>query len=256
MKCTAWLMSCALLLPYAATGALAAKEHPIVTKTVVVFPIDNTAAAAAPQIGDRLTAGIARDLGMQAGFQVITFSDRLPSIQRMLKLPDNGMSITGPFYTDRKAVANAIEIARTMSADEVLVGVIDKYKVSDDGAVEIGATVELVDVGSGKTVRTVVVTGRSGQAVAAVQASSSPKATPESQAVSDTAQKVASGISGVQPTQPKTAPASTVRKNSTTTWVVVGLIAIAIGLVAGHHSGGGGNAGEPGIPGVPGGLGG
>lgn len=236
VKCMAWLTASALLIPYAATGAAAAQKVTPAAQTVIVFPLDNSAGTASAQIADELTSVVRGGLATQAAYRVVGYSERLPAVAKMVRLdPEKSQSISGPFYSDRKSIGNAVALGKAMSADLVVVGVLEKYSVSDKGVCELGATVELVDVNTGKTVRTVVVTGHSGTAIAGAKPSI------DAEAVADTGQKIVSGIVGTDyevAKNPAAQPKIEGKKSSNKSWVTVLLIAVGIALLAGHHSGG------------------
>jgi len=255
VKSVARFMACALLLPYASCGALAARAPKVETQTLVVFPMDYSANPSSTQVAEELTKAIRKALSSVPKYVVIAYSENLPSVERMVKMEQEKSHIlSGPFYSDRKAIGNAVAIGQSMSADLVVVGTVDKYNVSEKGIAELGATVELVDSHTGKTIRSVVVTGRSGDPSAA-QAYLSKQSGPESEAVSDTVKKIVSGISGEdaqtapQQTPPTEQPK---KKKSNNLWWGVALLGLAIGLLAGNHGGsGGGSSSEPGIPPPP-----
>jgi hypothetical protein len=150
--------------------------------------------------------------------------------------------ISGPFYADRKAVSNAIALGRMMQADFVVVGSIDRYNVSNAGVADLGASAEMIEVESGKTVRTVVVTGHSGSEVALA---ASTQRTVENEAIADVGQKIVTGLTGEDYKDiGKTSPEKAVVTKKSKKWIGFALLAVAVVLLASGHGNGGSSSGE------------
>jgi len=232
--------------PYMCMPAGAKTVATPLQQTMVVFPMDNSAGEAGVQVAEDLTAFIRGGLAAHPTYEVLTYSQRIPTIQRLVKLePEKNQVLDGPFHTDRTAIANAVALAKAMSAQLIVVGSVDRYVVSDQGVADLVSTVEVIDVATGKTIRTVVVTGKSGRAPAGSSLAQAPIAT---QAIADVGAKIVSGIIGsTEPTQQAVNTQTKKKKNYT--WLAAVLLAVGIAVVSGSH--GSNSSSEPGPPNPP-----
>jgi hypothetical protein len=253
-KYIAWFMGTALVTPYVSSGAVASAtaREPLVTQTVIVFPIDNAAGSAGANVADAMTACIHDGFVAREGYRVIAYSERLPAVQRLAKLdPDKASLIAGPFHTDARGISNAVMLAKPMLADLVVVGSLDRYAVSDQGVAELGVSVDLIDAETGNTVRSVTATGYSGKILVSAIGQ---KLSLADQAVADAGGKVVSAITGqnVQTPTATNAPRGTVRHSgkSKQSWLALLLLAIGAGVLIGNGHSSGSSSGDvpPGPP--------
>jgi hypothetical protein len=232
----AWSLMALTALPYVASGAMAAQVTSSAAQTVLLFPMDSPDSASA-QVAKGLTSMLESGLSASPAYRVIRYSERLPSVQRLVNMQsDSKMNGAGPFASDPTAIAYAVEIGKAMSVDQVVVGSVDKYTVSQDKPAELMATVMVVDVRTGKTLKTIVVTGKGATSDAGQTLAGGVRV---SAVVADAGNKILADL--VVTTSNMGAPAPpTVQKPpaKNSSWLVVLLLAVGAGLLLSHSGGG------------------
>ncbi len=259
-RCLTWLMVALFALPYMGSAAAAATAPKnILRQTAVLFPVGNMvtdssdtpkAAKAADQLGTLLQKGFSG----YPKFITMAYSDRLPSVQRLVSIDPDGKNLTaGPFAGDPDAMKRAVSLSKAISADVAVVGTLDFYRFDPaKGEASITATVQVVDVKYGKSSDTTV-TGRAGKAADAGDATESALV---AQAVRDAGKKIMDQITGGQydASQQDAKPVvivPTEKKKSKKSWLPMLLLSLGVGLLMGggsgdSSSGGGGDDLPPG----------
>jgi len=146
-------------------------------RTLLLFPFATPAIAASAQ--SEAVAQFSRDLvslvgeGLAANraYSVVKFQPRIASIQRAVKEQKlEEKEVLSPIDTDPSGTARAQKLAKLTGAQLAMLGSIDKYvykagksdpgQPAAPGQVDMGATVLLVDVNSGKELYRFVATGQ------------------------------------------------------------------------------------------------
>lgn len=228
------VLAIAILMPYLATGAFAAKAV-TPARTVLVFPLDNLAGDASARVAEELGNYIKSGIDASGVYRVVSYSEELPGIDRIVRMqPEKKAVLAGPFYGDAAAVSNAVSVGRELSADLMLVGSLDKCEMSGSNVSQVVATVQLVDAQTGKNLKTVQVTGRAQKG----GAGSSPTT-----AVQDAGHKIVDGLVGYNYQDTATAQENPIPKKHSTaaSWLGVLAFSVGVGLLVGnshsHHSG-------------------
>lgn len=250
----AWFMVSIAMLPYLASGAVAAGEQTVKAHvlTVLLFPLDSSSDKNGPQVASDLSDFIRDGISAGKSFRVIEYSQRLPAVRRLVAMqPDNTGIAMGPFSSNAASISKAVSIGAATSADLVVVGSIDTYTFDAAGKAEVMATIQVVDGVTGKSIRTTAVTGK------AVKSANEPvdEASLMEAAVKDAGKKIVADITGADYSEvappPVTADNNAAntdntnkKKPSKLPWLLllagVGLIA---GLSGGHgHSSSGGSS--------------
>lgn len=241
----AWLLVSIVAMPYLASGAAAATIGGAVTQSVVVFPIDAAEGTAVRQVASDLTEYLGNGLSASSRYQVVSYSDRLPAIQRLVTLqPDKKAASTGPFSVDANSVSNAVMLAKSMSADVLIVGSVNEYKVSENpAAADVKGSVEVIDGKTGKSLRTIALEGH---AVNPVGTEGVNEARLRRDAVRDAGNRVIRQMTGMDYQEPVASqiPVVTAKKKSKTSWIPLLLLSLGAGLLLGN-SGGSDNGGTP-----------
>ncbi len=131
-------------------------------KTLMSFPIDNSAGAENSQVSKDISARINEIVASDSDYTVIVYTPRILSVQRLvITNPQKKISLTGPFSLTPKALDSAYEIASATGASTALVGSIDKCIVNDNQEYEVAVTVMLLDVKKKSVLQTIVAFGNS-----------------------------------------------------------------------------------------------
>lgn len=165
MRMASYLAMLLIITMYIAPTAGIAKSASkvaIQTKTVLVFPFEDTANSSIETFSEDLLDSIQTAISTSGMLRAMAFSEKLPSVQRSVRelalRPDD---VKGPFGTDKDQIASALKIGREIAADFVLIGTIDEIKADATGKkAEITLTAVLADVRTGESVKTVAVTGQ------------------------------------------------------------------------------------------------
>lgn len=231
-----------------AAAMAAPKAPPAVKPTVVVFPFDTQSVNASETLGADIAASVKATLGASGKYDVITYSERLPSIQRavaeqVVKKEDVG----GPFGTEKSQKDRAVRIAELMGVNVAVVGTVDDYKLdSTKNVAELTATVQIIDMSNKSVLNTLAVTGKSPD---------NPKSTAEAELVAlaagDMVTKIAAGmlpegtqiikVNGNTGPAPVTVPATPKKKSKS--WLLALLLGVGLAVAAGGGGGGGSNDG-------------
>jgi hypothetical protein len=240
------LTATAIMVPYLATGASAAKaQSKPAPKMVLAFPLDNPAGDGG-QVASSLNESVNSAMESSGMYRVVSYSEELPGIDRLIRMqPEKKASLSGPFSGDPSAVANAVAIGKELSAELVLVGSLDKYSVSDKGVATVVATLELVDVQTGKVLKVAQASGISNE-----QAGAPSLATV--QAVREVSRKLVMGLIGFDYQKPEVAQStkSAKKHSNKTVWIAAILVGVGVGLLCSHHSSS--SSGVDGPPGLAG----
>ena len=241
----AWLMISIVATPYLSSGAWAAQRGQSVPQAVVVFPLDSGAAVADSKVVPELSAFLRDGLSVSPRYRVVAFSERLPAVQRLVSLqPDKRTATQGPFATDDAAVGRAVMLAKTMSADVLLVGVVDKYEFnSGAGTADVAGKIRLFDGRTGRSLKEVPFQGHGVKPAGETGVS---EARVRNAAVEDAGRNLVKGITGDEYQQPKPIQTTIVKagKSNRASWIPALLISLGVGLLLGGSGGssGGGTA--------------
>ncbi|HUV03555.1 MAG TPA: hypothetical protein VMX94_00440 [Armatimonadota bacterium] len=251
-KWLAWSLASTVLVPYMASGALAASQvSDVKPQTMVLFPLDKAATVTKLQVVSELNAFLGQGLASCPRYSVLEYTERLPAVERLAAMQSEMKLIAvGPFSPDDAGIAHAAVLARAISADLFLVGSVEKYTFADrEGVAEITATVRLVDTKTGKAVQTITVTGRGTKPSPTAPAGESSIA---SEAVRDTGRKVIQEVTGEEYKERAVPPpiVAVRKKSSKKSWIPLLLLSLGVGLLLGG-SGGGGDGGGGGADPVP-----
>jgi hypothetical protein len=236
----AWLLLSAITVPYLSVAAVAApKVAATAPKSVVIFPMETAEGVANVQVASDLNILLRDALASSPKYQVVVYSERLPAVQRLVAMqPDKKGLTSGPFTPDAAGIEKAVTLGRAMSADLVLVGVVQKYSFNDKtGTVDITVSALLVDGNTGKTVQQLPIVGRGvGKAKTATEGVS--EAVVQRDAVKDVVRKVMKAITG-QDYQEAVQTATIVQKGGKKkSSLSVLLLAVGLGLLLGGSGGG------------------
>lgn len=127
---------------------------------VLVFPIDVAASGAPAELGPQLAEWLKSSLGIADGYMATAYSERLPSVARMIQEGALRKSdISGSFAVAGSA---ASRIAKEVEADLYLIGTVDQYNLDSKAKrAEISITAQICSAASGKVINAVSVTGKS-----------------------------------------------------------------------------------------------
>lgn len=234
--------------PYLSAGAMAAQRPESVPQSIVVFPLDTTAAVNDATVVQGLNAFLRDGLSATPRYRTVVFSERLPAVQRLVSLqPDKKNSVQGPFASDEAAVGRAVTLAKAMSADILVVGSIDKYDFDAViGTADVTGKVQLFDGRSGRLVKEIPYQGH---AIRRAGETGVSEAKVRDAAITDAGRKLVKGITGEEYLEPKPAPITTTivraEKSSKKSWIPALLLSLGVGLLlggSGGHGGGGGTA--------------
>ncbi len=164
---------CSVLASLVFTVTYAAE--PVAKRTATVFRfayigMDSTETGIEPMPNRDAVAQHATDLftlindglGGSKHLSVVKFEPRLAVVQRALKEQKfNEKDILAPIDTTPVGAAKAQKLASMLGAEIALIGSVDKYVYkAATGEVELTATVQMVDVASGRVVEMFTATGR------------------------------------------------------------------------------------------------
>lgn len=244
-RLTAYVAVLVLVAMYIAPIANAAQRRPAApSKTVIVFPFQTPAECPLETLGSDIAATVTTSLDGPGGYKVFTMSDRMPSIKRALR--EGAVKkddVQGPFGLEKENIQTALKIAREAAADYALVGSVDDVK-SDEKAKTGDMTVSacLIDVKTGQSVRTEVVTGKVPAGSKAVTVSDLV-----AQAGGDAAAKLVADMAmpattyqhstglGMTPGMGTVAHKSS-KSNNTAKWIIGALIAVGVGWAVSSHN--------------------
>lgn len=235
----AWLLLSAIMVPYLSVAAVAAPKIAAPTpKSVVIFPMETAEGIANVQVASDLNILMRDALASSSNYQVVVYSDRLPAVQRLIAMqPDKKGLTSGPFTPDEAGIGKAVTLGRAMSADLVLVGIVQKYSFNDKtGTVDITVSAQLVDGATGKAVQKLAITGRGvGKSKTATEGVS--EAVVQRDAVKDVVRTMMKAITGqdYQEAVQTATIAPTGKKKSS---LSVLLLAVGLGLLLGGSGGG------------------
>lgn len=261
IRCVAWMMAALFAMPYLSSAAVAASSKDTLRQTAVIFPVGNMvtdtadsakAAKAAEQLSNLLQRGFAG----YPKYVTVAFSERLPSVQRLVSSESDGKRlIAGPFAGDPDAMKRTVALANTISADVAITGTLDFYTFdAKTGEASVTATVQMIDVKTGKSANTTV-TGRAVKGAGETNATESALA---GEAVRDAGKKIMDQITGgkydaTQQEQPVVIVPSE-NKKSKKSWLPMLLLSLGVGLLLGGSGGGGNGSGggdDDDLPGFP-----
>lgn len=236
--------------------AMAAKPVLVPDQRIMVFPLSTPEAGTQPKLGVDVGHTLTQVLRSTPGFEVRDFDKRNPSLQRAAL---EGGAITEKDLADPSGTANldtAVKIAKETGSDMAVIGDIEGYKYdAKANTCEISITAQLIDVKTGKALKTPVVTGL---------VPKTAKVSSESECVSvaagDAVTKIVEGLD-LKPSaaqamvMPKYGTAEPRRKSKKGGLLLTLLLGLGVGLAVsgGGSSGGGGGGGgtEPPPPTPP-----
>lgn len=244
-KFLAWVLVVVVSIPYLASGAMAAEKPApdIYIQTVLLFPLDNLAGEKYAKLATELTNQLARGIDANPRYTVVEYSERLPAVQRVLSTqPEKTVPTGGPFFSDAKAIARALEMARAMAADIAIVGSLDGCKWDPQkGQATVMGTLEWYDVKTGRKIDTLSATGISARPV------TDPGTTEDvvaMDAVQALAGKMISAFTGeeykVQTLVTEKPKVTATKPKSKKSWLPMLLLSLGVGILL--SSGGGGGA--------------
>ncbi len=236
----AWLLLTAISVPYLSVAAVAApKLAAPAPKSVVIFPMETAEGVSNVQAASDLNILLKNALSSSPNYQVVVYSDRLPAVQRLIAMqPDKKVLASGPFTPDEAGIEKALTLGRAMSADLVLVAVVQKYTFNDKlGTADITVDGQLVDAETGKPVQKLAITGRGvGKAKTATEGIS--EAVVQRDAVKDVVRKIMKAITGQDYVE--AVQAATIEpKGKKKSFLPVLLLSLGLGLLLGGSGGGG-----------------
>lgn len=243
------MMAALFVSPYLGSAAVAASSKDMLRQTAIFFPVGNMVtdtpdSAKAAKAAEQLSALLQKGFAGYPRYVTLTYSDRLPSVQRLVNVEQDGKKLTaGPFAGDPDSMKRAVSLAKTMSADVAITGTLEFYKFDPaKGEAAITATVQVIDVKTGRSSDTTV-TGRAAKGDAA-DATESDLA---SDAVRDAGSKIMDQITGgqydaTQQDQPMVIVPT--EKKSKKSWLPMLLLSLGVGLLLGGSGGGGGDTGD------------
>jgi hypothetical protein len=261
VRCVAWLLLALLGVPYIITGAAAAvAPAPTGPKSVLFFTLDSQDEKVALQAASDLSNFVKDGLETSGKYDVITFSQRLPAVVRLLQLqPEMKAILTGPYSSDSTAIGHAVTLGKAVGADIVIVGSLDKYSVGADNSTEASATLMMIDANTGKTLNSVVVTGHGTKPAykrVALVAGGSSTESRQDDAVMDAGRKIVTSITGQQfassqnsSSNPTAAQITGAHKKNNVSWAAILLASVGIGLLLSKS--GGGSSSAPASSGPP-----
>lgn len=234
-----------VIVPYLGTVALAAKTTATPARTLILFPLDDNTGVTKPKLVKDLGDALHESLCAFPKYQVVRYDYRLPAIQRFIAMqPDKKVTAEGPFSGNPTAVGRAISFAKLMSADLALVGYIEKYSFSDSqGAVEIIATIHILDVRTGKSLETVPIIGRAARPAGEITGTEDTIAIV---AVKDVVRQVVEKLGGPSDITATKEQKQEARRSNKKAWVPWLLLSLGVGLMLGGGSSGNGGAADAG----------
>lgn len=244
----ALLMVSTVAIPYLACGALAARPSESVVQTVVVFPLDDATTAGNPEVVADLDAFLGEGLAVCERYRVVTYSERLPAIQRLVAMqPEKKADTVGPFSTDPVAIRRAAMLGKAMAADLLVVGALNKYAFDEEKATaEVTVGIDVLDGPTGNIIEAIAVTGRANKPAASATAT---EASIAAEAVNDAGRKIIEEITGEEYRDPGEMRAALHgKKKSKKSWIPMLLLSIGVGLLLGGSGGGGGSESTPDSP--------
>jgi hypothetical protein len=233
--------------------AMAAKTVLVPDQRIMVFPFSTADAATQPKLGVEVGHTLTQVLRSTPGFEVRDFDKRNSSLQRAVL---EGGSITQKDLADPSGIANldiAVRMAKLTGSDMALIGDIEGYKYDPAAnTCEISITAQLIDVKSGKALKTPVVTG-----LVPKTAKVSSEAECASVAAGDAVTKIVEGLAlkpsaAQEMVMPKYGTAEPRKKSKKGGLLLTLLLGLGVGLaVSSSGSGGGGGGGIEPPPDVP-----
>lgn len=165
---------CALFLGQGAFGQTSLAQK----KTLMIFPYAIAGAQgrnpsdAVTQFSSDLFSLVGDGLAANRAYSVIKFEPRIASIRRAVKEQKiEEKEVLSPIDTDPAGKARAQKLAKLTGTDLAVLGSIDKYaykagrsqpgQPATPGQVDMGATLLLIDVSSGKELYRFIATGQS-----------------------------------------------------------------------------------------------
>ncbi|MGB9587889.1 MAG: hypothetical protein ACPL7O_06870 [Armatimonadota bacterium] len=240
-----WVLAWSTLVPYLATGVLAAQgERP--SQTVVLFPLAMSGSGSRSEIAAELTTFVSKGVANSRQYIVIEYNDRLPAVQRLIQMqPEKKSATVGPFSDDPASIEKAAMLANAMSADLFVVGTVEYSFSERDSVAQVIASLQIMDAKTGKIVDTVGVTGRATKPSDTAVVGETAVA---SEAVKDAGRKIVKAITGKDYKEPLAAmepvTPSVRNKNSKKGWLPLLLLSLGVGLLLGGSGGGGDDGGS------------
>lgn len=233
------LVAVATSVPYLGCVAVAA-EQGVPRQTLVLFPLEASAAMTNQQVVSELNAFLAKGLGAGSRFEVVEYNERLPAVERMLAMqPDKRTLAAGPFAGDPVAVGRAVSLAKAMNADLLLVGLVESYVFNDqEGAAEVKLALQVVDPETGRdTMQPLHITGRGTKPSATAAMGEAAIA---SEAVKDAGRKIIFELTGEEYRDVPGPVVVREKKTSKQSWIPILLLSLGVGLLLGSSGGDGG----------------
>lgn len=132
----------------------------VTTKSVLVFPMDDSTAKAPAGMGKDMAETMRGVISSTSGYISLVFSDRLPSVRRAVEegaIRKN--EIAGPFAGDKSP---APRMASEVGAESYINGSIEDISVNaTTKQAEVTLSAQLVDTKTGDVLKTVVLSGKS-----------------------------------------------------------------------------------------------
>lgn len=153
----ATVLAVAMVIPLAASVALAAQAPVGDTTSLVIFPYENTTSAGGKEIGGDVAAAVRSWLGFTSAYSSVVFSPKAPSMERATREKRvEPADLEGPFDKDK-----ALKLGKELGAEMVLIGSIDDYNYNaTEKTVDVTLTTQLYKVKTGDEVKTVALTGK------------------------------------------------------------------------------------------------
>lgn len=241
----AWLMITIVAIPYLSAGAMAATRAESVPQSIVVFPLDAGAAVTDSRVVSELNAFLKDGLSANPRYRSVTFSERLPAVQRLVSLqPDKRTATQGPFASDEAAIGRAGMLARAMSADVYVVGSIDRYAFDASvGTADVSGKAKLYDGRTGRFIRDVPFQSH---AVKPASETGASETKVRRAAVNDAGRKLVKGITGDEYQEPRPVTTTMVaaeKSSKKSSWIPALLLALGVGVLLGGSGGGSSSGG-------------
>lgn len=232
----AWMLVSAIAVPYLSVAAMAAPRTPEPTsKSVVVFPVESAQGVTNLRVADDLNTQLRDALSTYPGYRVVIYSERLPAVQRVVAMqPDKKSLLSGPFTPDQAGIQKAMSLGKSMSADLLVVGLVEKYVFNaESGTADITLKAQLLDATTGKSVQTVTITGRGVGKTTRMEGVSESSVVRD--AVKDTVRKFMKVVTGVDYQEPVQGAQTVVSsgKSKKQSWVPMLLLSLGVGLLLG-----------------------
>lgn len=241
----AWMMITIAAAPYLSAGAWAAERVISAPQSIVVFPLDAGAAVTDSRIVSELNAFLKDGLAANPRYRSVTFSERLPAVQRLVLLQSDKKTATqGPFATDAAAIGRAGMLAKAMSADVYVVGSIDRYAFDASvGTADVSGKAKLYDGRTGRFIREVPFQSH---AVKPASETGASETKVRSAAVNDAGRKLVKGITGDEYQEPRPVTTTMVaaeKSSKKSSWIPALLLALGVGVLLGGSGGGSSSGG-------------